>query len=134
MLDSEAPHVGAPGAIQVGDLGIGWAMPPQPEGLRLPGPLGQTADLDEQQRPAHNWGSSPRIALGVLALGLGVQPRPRPHAHCAILLVLDRQIASRRGPRLGRITHKFVPMTAGPPSAWLCGRIRIEAAPRPQAD
>jgi hypothetical protein len=93
------------------------------------GAVGQTADLDEQQRAAHNRRSSPRIALGVLALGLGVQPRPRPHAHRAVLFVLDGKIASGRGPRLGRITGEFVAMTSGTPSAWLCGRIRGEQRP-----
>lgn len=130
VLSIEAPHVGAPGAISVGDLGIWWAMPPEPERLGLAGPLGQAADLDEQQRAAHKWRSSLRIALGVLTLGLGVQPRPRPHAHHAVLLVLDGTIAIWRGPRLGRITGACVPMTSGTSSSWLCAGVSGETTAR----
>src|SRR5262249_32285254 len=108
--------------------------PPEPERLGLAGPLRQAADLDEQQRAAHNWGSSPRIACGVLALGLGMQLCPRPHAHHAVLLVLDGEIAIWRGPRLGRIPGAPVAMTPGMPSSWLCARVSVETPSRAQAN
>src|SRR5215813_5846492 len=108
-------------------------MPPEPERLRLAGPLGQAADLDEQQCATYNWRSSLRIAFGVLALGLGMQLCPRPHAHHAVLLVLDGEIAIWHGPRLWCITGELMTMTPGTSRSRLCGRVSVETASRAQA-
>jgi hypothetical protein len=97
VLQIEAPHEGTPRPIQVGDLNIGWAMPPEPERLGVAGPLGQAADLDEQQRAAHQRASAPRIALGVLALCLRMQLRPRPHPHHAVLRIFHGEVPIWRG-------------------------------------
>ena len=131
----EAPHVGAPSAIQVGDgVGVLWCMPPEPEGLRLAGLLGQTADLDEQQRPAHNRPSAARVALGMLAVRLGMQPRPRPHAHRAVLRVRDGELSGGGGPSRRRITDELVAVATGPAGPRLGGWVGVEAAPRAQPD
>jgi hypothetical protein len=89
MLHIEAAHVGAPGAIQVRDgVVILGCMPPEPKRLGLARLLGQTADLDQEERPADDRASAARIAQGMLAMCFGVQSGPRPHAHRAILSVL----------------------------------------------
>jgi hypothetical protein len=135
MLHIEAPHVGAPGAIQGGNgvASLG-RRPPQPEGLGLAGLLGQTADLDEQERPAHDRASAARIALGMLAMGLGMQPGPRPHTHGAVLGVFHRDLIGGSGPGRRRITGELVAVATGPTGPGVRRRVGVEAAAAAQAD
>jgi hypothetical protein len=119
----EAPHVGAPSAIQVGDgVGVLWCMPPGPEGLGLAGLPRQTQDLDEQQRSAHNRPSAAPVALGMLAVCLEVQPGPRAHPHRAVLRVRDGELSGGVGQVAGASQANLWPCRRGRPvRGWVVG-------------
>ena len=95
------------------------------------GPGRQSADLDQDDGPAHDRARLPGAARRVRLL-LGVQAGPGADTDAAVLVVLDRQLGGRRRPGRGVVAVELgpvLPRSAAQRRAAGHRRIGVEAAP-----